>query len=149
MIWIGAMMAAWFIWYGSVFAQMTEVCGNGAGGAEPLSAMVFSDFTCDPCEEVGQVMQRLQAIYPGPVQVLFKHAPRTPDAWILHEAALFAETQGRFWEMHDLIFANSGRVGRSELTVFANRLGLDMDAFNRWIWMKAAHWAFGAHRHFL
>lgn len=128
MVWIGLMMA---VLCGTASAQVADVCGAVPEGIEPLSAMVFSDFTCDPCKEVGPAIQRLQAVYPGPVQVLFKHAPRTPEAWLLHEAALAADAQGHFWEMHDLIFADSGQVGRSELTAFAHGLGLNMEAFNR------------------
>jgi protein-disulfide isomerase len=63
--------------------------------------------------------------------VTFKNFPLSihPTAPMAHQAALAAGEQGRFWEMHDLLFANQQRVQRSDLIDFARQLGLDQRRF--------------------
>jgi protein-disulfide isomerase len=46
-----------------------------------------------------------------------------------HEAALAAGSQGKFWEMHDLLFENQSKLARSDLIEYAKELDLDMAAF--------------------
>jgi protein-disulfide isomerase len=52
-----------------------------------------------------------------------------PGAPLLHRAALAAAEQGRFWEMHDLIFANPSAATRDDVTRHATKLGLDLARF--------------------
>jgi protein-disulfide isomerase len=47
------------------------------------------------------------------------------------EAAEGAGAQGRFWEMHDLLFENQGAPGQNEIIKYAEQLGLDVDRFRR------------------
>jgi protein-disulfide isomerase len=80
-------------------------------------------------------LRRLQkeAIDGVQLTVRFKHFPlpmhvRAPLA---HQAAEAAGAQGKFWEMHDLLFANRSMAQRSDLLGYARRLGLDMTRFER------------------
>jgi len=65
------------------------------------------------------------------VHVTFKHFPLPfhSNAPLVHQAALAAGEQGRFWEMHDLLFADLQRVDRRDLVGHARTLGLDLDRF--------------------
>ncbi len=66
------------------------------------------------------------------LQFIFRHFPITkkhPHAQICAEAALCAGDQGKFWEMHDLLFLNNKNLSREKLDEFAEKLSLDMRKF--------------------
>jgi protein-disulfide isomerase len=67
------------------------------------------------------------------VRLIFKHAPAAtnPNALPAHEAALAAGAQGKFWEMHDLLFENQAKLTRVDLLEYANVLGLEQSAFQQ------------------
>ena len=63
---------------------------------------------------------------------MFRHFPvrsSHPRAWAAACAAEAAGIQGRFWEMHDLLFADQGRLEDPHLWQRAQRLGLDLERF--------------------
>jgi protein-disulfide isomerase len=62
---------------------------------------------------------------------VFKHFPLNfhKDAMPAAEASMEAMEQGRFWEYHDLLFANQKALSRADLELYAEQLGLDMAAF--------------------
>ena len=104
-----------------------------ATAAAPVEIVVYSDFKCPFCAMFAQTIRELQknGIDGIDTTVTFKHFPLSihPTAPMAHQAALAAGEQGRFWEMHDLLFANQQRVQRSDLIDFARQLGLDMPRF--------------------
>jgi protein-disulfide isomerase len=67
------------------------------------------------------------------VRLIFKHAPAAsnPNALLAHEAALAAGAQGKFWEMHDLLFENQAKLQPADLLEYAKVLGLDLPAFQQ------------------
>ena len=93
--------------------------------------LLFSDFECPFCAGVEPVLSDVRQAFPKDVQVIFKHNPLPihPRAPLAHEAAVEAGRQGRFWEMHDLLFANQKRLDEPQLIEYAQRLNLDMPAF--------------------
>ncbi len=93
--------------------------------------LLYSDFECPFCARVEPVLQEVRKAFEADVQVVFKHSPLPihPHAPLAHEAALEAARQGRFWEMHDLLFANQQRLEQQHLVGYAEQLGLDMAAF--------------------
>jgi protein-disulfide isomerase len=79
------------------------------GGAEPLVTIIeFSEFQCPFCSRVLPIMKKIHETYGQDVKVVFKHNPLSfhKDATPASKAALAAGEQGKFWEMHDLLFAN-------------------------------------------
>src|SRR5262249_51893282 len=114
-----------------------------SGSQEPLSPPVaaarveivlFSDFQCPYCAQLARSLRELQSKGVSGVQlsVKFKHFPLAlhPAAPRLHLAALAAGEQGKFWEMHDLLFSNRSATGRDDLTGYAAGLGLDLERFS-------------------
>jgi protein-disulfide isomerase len=96
-----------------------------------LTIIEFADFECPHCARSSQTLHTLMKMRPGQVRWIFKSFPlgiATGGVYI-HEAALAAHEQGKFWEMHDLLFASIGHVGRRDIPKFAQQLDLDMDAF--------------------
>jgi protein-disulfide isomerase len=69
-----------------------------------------------------------------PVKLVFRHFPvvsKHPRARVLAHAAEAASLQGRFWEMHDSLFADQGHLDVPHLWKRAEELGLDVERFER------------------
>jgi protein-disulfide isomerase len=98
-----------------------------------VPVVLFSDFQCPYCARVGAVLEEAERRFPGRMQVVFKHMPLPihPQAPLAHEAALEAEAQGRFQQMHDLLFANQSKLDVQSLIGHAGTIGLDKAAFER------------------
>jgi protein-disulfide isomerase len=104
--------------------------------AVPVDVVVFSDFQCPFCAQFSGPFRTLQqkGVPGAKVRVQFKHFPLTaihPAAPLAHQAALAAKAQGKFWEMHDLLFANQARAQRADLLGYAKALKLDLVRFER------------------
>jgi protein-disulfide isomerase len=88
----------------------------------------YADFECPFCAVLSaQLAER-------PLQRIFRHFPvRTshPRAWAAACAAEAAGRQDRFWEMHDALFADQARLEDPHLWERAERLGLDLERFER------------------
>ena len=67
------------------------------------------------------------------MQVVFKHLPLRihPKAPAAHAAAIAAGKQGKFWEMHDKIFANQREMSPEKYVAYAEELGLDVEQFKK------------------
>ncbi len=105
--------------------------GPPAGKAK-VEVVVFEDFQCPFCSKVGPSLKSFQARFPKQVRLVFKHLPLRSihaDAQLASEAAAEAQAQGKFWEYHDLLFANQSALKRSDLDRYGAQLGLDMAKF--------------------
>lgn len=97
----------------------------------PIIIVEYSDFQCPFCGKAVPTVQQILREYPDQVRWVFKHYPLPihPDAPLAHEAAHAAGEQGKFWEMHDMIFANQRAIKRADLVGYAQRLGLNLQVF--------------------
>src|SRR5947207_529826 len=99
------------------------------GGSAPrVTVVVFSEFQCPFCARVTPTLEQLLESYGGDVRLVFKHRPlpfhdRAMPAALAAEAA---REQGKFWEMHDKLFANQRALGAAELESYAGEVGLDV-----------------------
>jgi protein-disulfide isomerase len=125
----------------SIFLAVAQLT---SGAQKPPSSVVapdrveivlFSDFQCPFCAQFAQPIRELQSKGVEGVQttVQFKHLPLSihPAALQAHQAAFAAGEQGKFWEMHDLLFANQSAVKRDDLLRYAARLGLDLNRLRK------------------
>jgi protein-disulfide isomerase len=99
---------------------------RGPDGPTPL-VVVYADFECPHC---AALHTRLHALA---LRVCFRHFPvrsSHPRAWPAAQAAEAAALQGRFWEMHDALFADPARLEDPHLWDRARRLGLDLERFD-------------------
>jgi protein-disulfide isomerase len=108
--------------------------GSPALGPDNAAVTIieFGDLQCPSCAQGAKALRRLHAIYPDRVRWVYKHYPlRTlhPEAALAHEAAAAAHEQGKFWEMHELIMRNQGKVRYHDLVGYAQEIGLDLAAF--------------------
>lgn len=103
----------------------------------------FADFQCPACKTVQPTIKKIQSEYPQDVRFVFRHLPLSghPLANISAEAAEAAGTQGKFWEMHDLLYAKQDEWGSlsksmseqeaiAKFIQYAKGLGLDDARFS-------------------
>jgi protein-disulfide isomerase len=99
----------------------------------PVVVIEYSDFECPYCQKASETMRQLVEKFPDKVRFVFKNHPLPnlhKDAELAAEAALAAKAQGKFWEMHDLLFAFRDALKRDDLEGYARSIGLDMAQFN-------------------
>jgi protein-disulfide isomerase len=92
----------------------------------------FSDFQCPYCVKAVEKINAVLKAYPNDVRLIFKQYPLEshPQASISAAAALAAHQQGKFWQMHDILFANRTKLSRQAILGWAAQIGLDMKRFN-------------------
>jgi len=97
----------------------------------PLTVVLFSDFQCPFCGRVEPSLTELEKAYPGKVRVAWKNFPLSfhNNAKPAAEAAMAANEQGKFWEMHDILFKNQQNLDAASLEKYAKEIGLDMTKF--------------------
>jgi protein-disulfide isomerase len=107
-----------------------EGAAKGPADAK-VNIVTFSDFQCPFCSRVVPTLAQIEKEYGKKVRVFFRHNPLPfhADAPLASEAAIAAEQQGKFWEMHDKLFANQQNLKRPDLEKYAQELGLDMGKF--------------------
>lgn len=95
----------------------------------PVTIVEFSDFQCPYCAAaVPQIRQILQS-YPKQIKLIFKQFPleEHPQADLAATAAVAAQKQGKFWPMHDALFAHPDSLSRKAILGYAKDAGLDPD----------------------
>jgi protein-disulfide isomerase len=112
---------------------------RGAGEAR-VTVVVFSEFQCPYCARVEPTLAQIRKTYGDDVRIVWKHWPlpmhdRAVPAALAAEAA---REQGRFWEMHDELFAHPQALGGEELEARARAAGLDLARFRASLTSAAA-----------
>ncbi len=114
-------------------AQKIDVGAAPTRGPQdaPVTLAVFSDFECPYCARAVPTLQQLEEEYRGKLRVVFKHEPlpNHRNARLAAAASMAAHEQGRFWEFHDLLFANQRALDRASLERYAQQVGLDLGRF--------------------
>lgn len=112
-------------------------------GKKGVTLIEYGDFECPACYGFFPELKKIEQKYGDDITVIFRHNPLSrihPNATAAHRAAEAAARQGKFWEMHDLLYQNQPSWSREQsgLTTadaakrfedYAQQLGLDMDKF--------------------
>jgi protein-disulfide isomerase len=99
----------------------------------PVTLVVFSDFECVHCGTLAESLETMLKTFPGEIKVVFKNyiIPYHKNSEYAAMAALAAGEQGKFWEMHDLLFQNHTALGKEAIAAYAGSLKLDIGKFER------------------
>jgi protein-disulfide isomerase len=114
--------------------QRVGVAGSPKGRVDaPITIVEFADFQCPFCNRARPVIDEMLAAYPGKIRFYYRNnaLPFHLDAPLAAEAALAAEGQGKFWEMHDKLFENPYKLKREDLEQYAAEIGLDVAKFKQ------------------
>jgi protein-disulfide isomerase len=98
----------------------------------PITIVEFSDFQCPFCSRVNPTLAQVREKYGDKVRIVFRQYPLPfhQQAAKAAEASLCANDQGKFWEMHDALFANQQALQVEQLKAQATQLGLKAEEFN-------------------
>jgi protein-disulfide isomerase len=96
-----------------------------------MTIVEFSDFQCPYCSKAVAETKEILRRYPNDVRLVFKQFPLDDhtDAEFGAEVALAAQAQGKFWEMHDLLYAGFPDISRKRIMGYAQHLNLDIKRF--------------------
>jgi len=95
----------------------------------PLTLVEYGDYECPFCGQAHPIVQAVEEEMGEQLRFVFRNFPLAnmhPHAEHAAEAAESAGTQGRFWEMHDLLFENQEALDDRDLANYAAELGLDV-----------------------
>ncbi|MGH2554643.1 MAG: Na+/H+ antiporter NhaA [Actinomycetota bacterium] len=98
-----------------------------------VTLVEYGDFECPHCGEAEPVIRELLAEFGNELRFVFRHVPLADvheHAQLAAEAAEAAHAQGRFWDMHDLLFAHQDALDPDNLYRYAAELGLDVERFS-------------------
>ncbi len=110
---------------------------EGAASMGPDDAAVtiveFADFQCPFCSVSAPLLDSLVENYAPHLRTVYKHFPIKyhPHAQSTAEASVAAQNQGKFWELHHMMFVNRDHLERDDVESYARSLNLDMDRFLR------------------
>jgi protein-disulfide isomerase len=107
-----------------------------------VTIVEFSDFQCPYCAAAKPVIDQVLAKYPKQVNLVYKQFPLP-----MHQmarpaavAALAAQEQGKFWQLHDVLFANHQSLDPAKFELYAKQAGLDVTRFKRDMEQKRAQY---------
>ncbi|MGH7438130.1 MAG: DsbA family protein, partial [Polyangiaceae bacterium] len=115
-------------------ARNVPIDGSPVRGPEnaPVTVVEFADFECPFCQKLAPELDALLEKRSGKVRFVYKFMPLSmhPHGESAARAAIAAQAQGKFWEMHHQLFANGTHLEDADLDTYAKGLGLDMTRFH-------------------
>ncbi|HEY3742021.1 MAG TPA: thioredoxin domain-containing protein [Bryobacteraceae bacterium] len=100
----------------------------------PFTLVEYGDYECEDCGRLFWTLQKLQSELSSKLRLVYRNYPMSGVhhfAQLAAEAAEAAGAQGRFWEMHEVLFKHQRALKREDLIGYAKDLGLDTDRFKR------------------
>ena len=98
----------------------------------PVTVVVFADFECPHCRQEAPVLRQAIDQFRGKAKLVYKHFPLSGHvrAKAASIATVAAMEQGKFWEMHDIVFENQTALEDADIRKYAQKIGLDMAKFD-------------------
>ena len=122
-------------WEAVLVSPVDETRDHIHGSAEAQVTLVqYGDYECPYCGEAYPIIKDIQARMGERLRFVFRNFPIStshPHAQHAAEAAEAADVQGRFWEMHDLLYERQRHLTDHDLHAYAEELGLDAERFDK------------------
>ncbi|MGR3276205.1 DsbA family protein [Acaryochloris marina NIES-2412] len=99
---------------------------------EVVTLIIYGDYQCSQSSQAYRTVNNILNTSTHPFCLVYRHFPRTPPhtpAWKAAEAAEAASAQGKFWEMHDLLYQHSASLEDDKLVEYAVEIGLHIPHF--------------------
>jgi len=115
-------------------APLDEKADHVRGSPAGRLIIEYGDYECPYSRQAFHAIEQVEQRLGGNVRFAFRHFPLTrihPHALAAAAAAEAAARQGRFWDMHELLFRRQKALQDGDLRGYAAQLGLDMAAFGR------------------
>jgi protein-disulfide isomerase len=113
--------------------EFTVAAGTPSRGPDDAAVVLieYTDFQCPFCTRVQPTITELLRRYDGNLRHVFKNLPLPmhAEAPLAGAAALCAQDQGKFWELHGWLFENQRTLSRASIVTKAGLLGMDNEAF--------------------
>jgi len=112
--------------------DLDDTPSRGPSGA-PIVIVEFADFECPACGAMRPVLDEVIAEHADKIRFFYKHFPLSmhPNAEKAARAAVAAMHQGKFWEMHHLLFENQTQLSTENIEKLAQSIGLDLAKFRQ------------------
>jgi protein-disulfide isomerase len=122
-------------WGAALTLPVSEDRDHIQGPADAAVTLVeYGDYECPYCGAAYPIVKELQSRLGDGLRFVFRNFPITtshPHAEQAAETAEGAAAQGRFWEMHDVLYENQARLRDPDLRGYAERLSLDLERFDQ------------------
>ncbi len=117
------------------YVQKLPVNNSAIKGAikAPVTITIFDDFQCPYCAKLLPTLDKALSAYPKQVRIVFKHFPLSMHKFAKPAAvaSIAARNQGKFWPLHDKLFANYNKLNDAKIRELAESVGLDMTRFDK------------------
>jgi predicted DsbA family dithiol-disulfide isomerase len=114
-------------------AKAIAIDGSPTRGPEtaPVTVVEFADFECPFCQRIAPALDALWQKRQTSVRFVYKFMPLAmhPHGESSARAAIAAQAQGKFWEMHDKLFSGGEHLEDADILKYAAAIGLDVDRF--------------------
>jgi protein-disulfide isomerase len=121
--------------------EQVAAIGPSRGPANaPITIVEFGDYQCPFCHHLEPALDSVLKQYAHQVRFVFRNFPLTdihPEAMHAAETAVCAGQQGKFWAMHDAIYADPAPLSDASLRALAKRIGLDSTKFEECVRSEA------------
>src|SRR5690348_5577055 len=114
-------------------APLDEKADHVRGSPASPLILEYGDYQCPYSRQAFQAIEQIERQLGGNMRFAFRHFPLTsihPHALAAAAAAEAAALQGRFWDMHDLLFHRQKALDDDDLRGYAGELGLDLERFD-------------------
>ena len=122
----------------SEIVRLKNAVSNQDHATGPSTAVVtlleYGNFECIHCGQTNSVIKQIRKLLSNDLRFVFRHFATVqthPHSVRAAEAGEAAGVQGKFWEMHDELFAHQMALTDRDLLGYAKRIGLDVDRFSR------------------
>ena len=121
-------------WETTLTLPVSEDRDHSQGPADaPVTLVEYGDYECPYCGAAYPIVKEVQSRLGDGLRFVFRNFPITtshPHAEQAAEAAETAAAQGKFWEMHDVLYENQRNLRDADLRGYAEALGLDVERFD-------------------